>query len=229
MKSVMPQNGSAPAELETPMIDYYLGQLEQAFSRIECDVQSLHEGENAWEIDPEDGMYVFRGFMHPFYVQKHVVDLLREVWHIYDGTREIINAKWQAGQVQVTDTDLDNGKGPGKAIVNKHVRSCRWVQLCGDLANLTKHYRLSHATKTGNGPPQLGDSMLTCLTSGKMEFGTAPDGSREIKLEKPVPMRPTLVVLNENGQVVGDAVEIALKARDSWLVLLRACGFSFER
>jgi hypothetical protein len=211
------------------MIDYYLTQLEQAFSRIEYDVQALHKGENAWEEDPVDGMYFFQGFIHPFIVQKHVVDLLREVWHIYDGTREIINAKWRAGQIQVKDTDLDNGKGPGRAIVNKHVKSCRWIQLCGDLANLTKHYKLSHGTKTGNGPPQLGDSILTCQTSGKMEFCTVPDGSRTIKLEKPVPMRPTMVVLDEDGKAIGDAVEIVLKARDSWLALLRGCGFTFQQ
>lgn len=211
------------------MIDYYLGQLEQAFSRIEFDVQSLHKGENAWEKDLVDGMQDFRGFIHPFLVQKHVVDLLREVWHIYDGTREIINAKWQAGQIQVKDTNLDKGNGPGKAIVNQHVQSCRWIQLCGDLANLTKHYKLAHATKTGAGPPQLGDSMLTCQTSGKMDLSTDSDGIRTIKLEKPVPMRPTLVVLDESDKTIGDAVEIALKARDSWLVLLRRCGFTFER
>lgn len=211
------------------MIDDYLKLLEQAFSRIEYDVQMLHKGENAWEKDPDDGMYVFQGFIHPFVVQKHVVDLLREVWHLSDGTREIINAKWQAGQVQVKDTDLDGGKGPGKAIVNKHVKSCQWIQLCGDLANLTKHYKLSHATKTGNGPPQLGDSMLTCRTSGKMEFCTFPDGTRTIKLERPVPLRPTMVVLDESGKAIGDAAEIALRARDSWLALLRGCGFNFER
>jgi hypothetical protein len=211
------------------MIDYYLTQLEQAFSRIEYDVQALHKGENACEEDPVDGMYFFQGFIHPFIVQKHVVDLLREVWHIYDGTREIINAKWRAGQIQVKDTDLDKGKGPGRDIVNKHLKACRWIQLCGNLADLTKHYKLSHATKTGNGPPQLGDSILTCQTSGKMEFCTAPDGSRTIKLEKPVPMRPTMVVLDEDGKTIGDAVEIALKARDSWLALLRGCGFTFQQ
>jgi hypothetical protein len=211
------------------MIDYYLAQLEHAFSRIEYDVQALHKGENAWEEDPIDGMYFFRGFIHPFLVQKHVVDLLREVWHIYDGTREIINAKWQAGQIHVKDTDMDNGKGPGRAIVNKHVKSCQWIQLCGDLANLTKHYKLSHATKTGNGPPQLGGSILKCQTSGKMEFCTVSDGSQTIKLEKPVPMRPTMVVLDEDGKSIGDAVEIVLKARDSWLALLHACGFTFQQ
>lgn len=211
------------------MIDFYLKQLEQAFSRIEYDVQSLHKRENDWEQDLTDNMYFFQGFIHPFMVQKHVVDLVREVWHIYDGTREIINAKWQAGQVQVTDTDLDHGKGPGKSIVNKHVKSCRWIQLCGDLANLTKHYKLSHATKTGGGPPQLGDSILTGQTSGKMEFGTGQGGTRTIKMERPVAMRPTMVVLDDNGNIIEDAVEICLRARDSWLMLLRDCEFNFER
>jgi hypothetical protein len=61
-----------------------------------------------------------------------------------------------------------------------------------------------------------------------MEFCTAPDGTRTIKLEKPVPLRPTMVVLDESGKAIGDAVEIALKARDSWLALLKGCGFTFE-
>jgi hypothetical protein len=211
------------------VIDYYLKQLEQAFNRIEYDVQSLHKGENNWEKDPTDGMFFFRGFIDPFIVQKHVVDLLREVWHINDGTREIINAKWKAGQISLKTTDMDKGNGPGKAIVNKHVKSCRWIQLCGDLANLTKHYKLSYATKTGDGPPQLGSSVLTCQTMGKMDLSTAPDGIRTIKFEHPVPMRPTMVVLDKNGKSIGDAVEIALKARDSWYELLRRWGFTFER
>jgi hypothetical protein len=172
-------------------------------------------------------MYVFQGYIAPFIVQKHVIDLLREVWHINDGTREIINAKWRAGQINVKDTDLDKGMGPGKAIVKTHIKSCRWIQLCGDLANLTKHYRLTHATLTGNGPPQLGSSMLTGQTSGKMDFCTASNETRTIKLENPVPLRPTMVVLDEHGTVIGDAVDIALKARDSWLVLLHNCGFNF--
>jgi hypothetical protein len=38
-----------------------------------------------------------------------------------------------------------------------------------------------------------------------------------------------MVVLDQGGKAIGDAVEIALKARDSWLALLRGCGVTFER
>jgi hypothetical protein len=38
-----------------------------------------------------------------------------------------------------------------------------------------------------------------------------------------------MVVLDESGKAIGDAVEIALKARDSWLAFLRGCGVAFER
>ena len=55
------------------------------------------------------------------------------------------------------------------------------------------------------------------------------DGTRTIKLENPVPIRPTMVVLDENEDTIGDTVEIALKARDSWLELLGRCGFTFQK
>lgn len=209
------------------MIQLYIDQLAEALSRIAYTSHQLHAGQNDWELDPEDGMYSFKGVLDPFIVKKHVVDLVREVWHLYDGTREFVNAKWQAGQINVTDTDLDNGNGPGKAVVNLHVKKCQHIQLCGDLANLTKHYRLARATKTGNGPPIIGDSVLIANTSGKMKMTNGPDGVRTIKLEKPVPMRPTLVVLSKEGTDLGDAVEVALKARDSWVELLARYGCIF--
>lgn len=209
------------------MIQYYVDQIAEAISRIEFTSQQLHARQNNWELDPEDGMYVFKGFIDPFIVKKHVVDLVREVWHLYDGTREFLNAKWQAGQLEVEGTNLDKGRGPGKAIVDLHVSGSRPIQLCGDLANLTKHYKLTRATKTGDTPPTIGESMLKGIITGKLDFSTAPNGARTIKLERPVPMRPTLVVLAEDGTQIGDAVEIALQARDSWLELLTRCGCTF--
>jgi len=209
------------------MIQYFVDQLAEALSRIEHTSHELHAHQNDWELDPADGLYLFKGSIHPFVVKKHIVDLVREVWHLYDGTRELMNAKWKAGQINATDTNLDGGNGPGKAIVNLHVKKCRWIQLCGDLANLTKHYTLARATKTGDAPPVIGDSVLIAKSSNAIEISTGPDGTQLIKFQKPVPMRPTLMILAEDGTVLGDAVEIALKARDSWLDLLTRSGCSF--
>lgn len=210
------------------MIEYFGPQIALAVSRIDYTVKELHAGENKWELDPADGRYVFRGYIADFIVEKHVIDLLREVWHLGDGAREFINAKWKAGTLN-TDVDTDNGKGPGKNIVIEKIKSCRWIQLCGDLANLTKHYKLTRATKTGNAPPQLGSTAFIGTTSGKIDFMRDEVGERTIKFDKPVPMRPTMVVLDEKGERIGDAVEIAVNACNSWLHLLAKVGCEFER
>jgi hypothetical protein len=78
-------------------------------------------------------------------------------------------------------------------------------------------------------PPTIGDSKFTTVTSGKMQFLQNPDGSRLIKMERPTPMRPTLSVLDEHGTDLGDIVDIAIKARASWLQLLEEYGYTFQR
>jgi hypothetical protein len=44
--------------------------------------------------------------------------------------------------------------------------------------------------------------MLMFKTSGKMGVAKAQDGSRTIKLEKPVPILPTMLVLDEKGKII---------------------------
>ncbi len=211
----------------TDEIQYFVDELAEALSRIDFTSQSLHAGQDNWVLDPEDGMYSFCGWIHPFIVKKHVVDLVREVWHLYDGIKEFVNAQWKAGLFIATNEDLDSGQGPGKFIANRHVQSSSAIKLCGDLANLSKHYRLTRATKTGDGPPVMGESIFVGTLSGKVQFLRSPNGERCIKVEKPVALRPTLVIQKEDGTQIGDAVDIALTAKDAWLVLLTELGCAF--
>lgn len=203
-------------------------QLQDAFRRIEYEVKLLREGENHWELEPVDGLYEFKGTMSSFIASKHTFDLLRETWHLGDGIREYINAKWRDGHVRVRDTNLDKGNGPGNEAVKKHMLSCPWIQLCADLANLTKHYRLVQKPKTGEIPPQLGKPGMQMTTSGKIDIGRTPDGGEFLKLERPVPIRRTMQVMNGKGEDIGDAIEIALKARDSWVALLGKMGITVQ-
>jgi hypothetical protein len=173
-------------------------------------------------------MFLFKGSIHPFVVKKYCIDLVREVWHIYDGTREFINEKWKAGQVKGLGFKLKPGEGPGRILVNKHVSSDKSIQLCGDLANVTKHYRLTQATKMGGGAPTIGSPVFKMSTHGKMDLGLNPNGTRSIRLEHPVPIRCTYVVLDESGNELGDIVEVAVKARDSWLTFLKGFGCTFS-
>ncbi|MGC4003190.1 MAG: hypothetical protein QM811_08670 [Pirellulales bacterium] len=209
-------------------INVLLERLAEAFSRIEYDIKLLHENQDKWILDPLDGMYIFDGYIDPFIVKKRSIDLIREVWHIYDGTIQIINTKWRAGMIKVTDTNLDKGKGPGKSVVDKYVKENADIQLCGDIANLTKHYKLERATKSGNGEPVIGSSMFVSHLTGEIELGKDESGKRYIKVAKPTTFRPTLVVEDEDGKQLGDIVDIALKARDAWIILLKRCGFEFN-
>ena len=58
------------------------------------------------------------------------------------------------GQVQIdkATTNLDGGNGPGRQVINVKLQESAALRLCCDLANLSKHYRLTQKTKTGSVP-----------------------------------------------------------------------------
>jgi len=66
------------------MIDYFVDQLAEAFSRIEFDLTELRKHENDWVPDGDDGMFLFKGAIHPFVVKKYCVDLVREAGRLRD-------------------------------------------------------------------------------------------------------------------------------------------------
>ena len=211
----------------TAMTDYRQ-ELADAFSRVNYDLALLRKSEGQWEPDTEHpGMHVFRGGLDAFVVKKYCVDLLREVWHIGDGIREVYNEAWRNGTAVEGDLDLDKGNGPGKAIVRALIDSTPALQVCGDLANLSKHYRLVHKTQTGGPPPQFGESALHMRkVTGKLQVGGGD--SPTVKIENPVPVTNTMTVLDADGKEIGDVVQLAADALDAWRRLIEAQGLTLE-
>src|SRR5438045_2381686 len=124
----------------------YLQEIQDALNRIEFNLDGLRGQENNWEKDPETGLFAFNGWRSPFVVKMYIYNLLREAWHLADGIREYIDQKWRDGTVTVdSTTDLDGGNGPGKHIIKVKLQDSAALRLCCDLANLSKHYRLTRS------------------------------------------------------------------------------------
>jgi hypothetical protein len=194
----------------------FMREIEEALTRTEYGLALLRQEEGNWSSAPAS------------LIKKHAIDFIREVWHLGDGVRELINQHWLTNKSRFPKgVSCDHGRGPGKFLVAAHVRSCKWLQFAADLANLSKHYRLTQATKTGGPPPQFGQQGYTLRTSGKMELGTDLPAGTVLRAERPVPVRPTWTVLDANGEIIGEVIDIGIQARDSWLGLLKTYGFIF--
>jgi hypothetical protein len=208
----------------------FMREIEDALTRTEIGLELLREDENSWSADPASDLVAYCPTVSLVRMKKHAYDFIREVWHLGDGARELFNQHWAADKSRFPKgVSCDHGRGPGKVLVANHVRSCKWVQLASDLANLSKHYRLTQATKSGGLPPQFGQQGYTLQTSGRMEFGTDLPAGTVMRVERPAPVRPVLTVLDASGAAIGEVVDIGIRARDSWLVLLNQYGFTFTR
>ena len=206
-----------------------LDELQSALQRIEYDLGLLRNRGEEWKVVPEESMYEFQGLIDPFLMKKTSVDLVREVWHLGDGIAEWINHRWEEGTLKAEEKfSTDKGNGPGRSIIREHLRTSRALQLCGDLANLSKHYKLTRRTQTGDDPPKFGDSVYILPNAKKIDYSNTPDRGLTIRLDQPVSVNVTMLVLDTRGETVGNVVDIAREARDSWLSLLKMLGIEFE-
>ena len=127
-----------------------LDELQSALQRIEYDLGLLRSRGEEWKHIPEESMYEFLGLIDPFLMKKTSVDLAREVWHLGHGIAEWINHRWKEGTLKAEEKfSIDKGNDPGRSITREHMKTSGALQLCGDLANLSKHYKLTRRWRLG--------------------------------------------------------------------------------
>ncbi len=207
----------------------FLEELQCSLQRTEYGLRLLRNRGEQWEFIPEEEMYEFQGLIDPFLMKKAAVDLVREVCHLGDGIAEWINYRWKDGSLKAEEKFLtDKKNGPGRPITREHTKTSRSLQLCGDLANLSKHYKLTRQTQTEGEPPTFGDSVYILPNAKKIGYSNGPARGMTIKLDQPVSINVTMLVQDSTGETVGNVVDIATEARDSWLSLLKILGIEFE-
>ena len=162
----------------------HLDEILEAVRRIEYDLQLLRGKGNEWKFDDVQGLYEFKGLVDPFLMRKYAYDLLRESWHLGDGIEHWINAKWKEGSLG-TDSSCLNRRGKGAG--SSGCKSTRQVLECASalrkiVVNLSKHYRLTRETLTGNGVPRYGDTVYVMNNVGKLDYSAGEGQGQKIRL-----------------------------------------------
>ena len=160
-----------------------------------------------FKTSAEEFVSDFRGDMSDEAIHDQVISLIYSVYHLKD---HIIT--WARGNGRSSET------------VERTVNSSRALRLCADLANQDKHGRLKGKGRSKEYPQYGTVTRGLRPRDGKVVVERSANGRMLAQVSDRTPVIFSLEVVNSQGEVIGEAVEIAKQAMDDWRHLLSELG-----